>query len=66
MKSLDGVLKVKVGICEFGMEAVDPADGHNKPVQKRTAVLINSYEVAQRLRRDCPTDVPTRLVTIST
>ena len=50
---MEGVVKVKFDMCQFGMVAVDD-DGITKPVQKRTAVLTNSYEVAQRLRRDCP------------
>ena len=50
---MEGVVKVKFDMCQFGMTAVD-VDGVTKPVQKRTAVLTNSYEVAQRLRRDCP------------
>ena len=51
---LEGVLKIKFDMCQFGMEARDPLDGQVRPVQKRTAVLTNSYEIAQRLRRECP------------
>ena len=50
---MEGVVKVKFDMCQFGMVATD-VDGVTRPVQKRTAVLTNSYEVAQRLRRDCP------------
>ena len=54
---MEGVLKIKFDMCRFGMVAVD-VDGITKPVQKRTAVLTNSHEVAQRLRRDCPNRCP--------
>ena len=54
VREMPGVVRVKFDMCQFGMEAIDPADGMVKPVQKQTAVLTNSYEVAQRLRRDCP------------
>ena len=55
---MEGVLKIKFDMCHFGMEAIGPADGIAKPVQKRTARLTNSYEVAQRVRRDCPNRGP--------
>ena len=63
--SMEGVLKIKFDMCQFGMEAKDPTDGVIGPVQKRTAVLTNSYEVAQRLRRDSRTEVQTRVYTTS-
>ena len=55
---IEGVLKIIFDMCQFGMEAVGPADGIAKPVQKRTAIMTNSYEVAQRIRRDCPNRGP--------
>ena len=41
-------------VCRFGMAAIDPGDGELKPVQKRTAILTSYYEIAHRMRRDCP------------
>ena len=55
---MEGVIRVKFDMCQFGMEATDPIDGVVKPIQKQTAVLTNSYEVAQRLRRSCPNRSP--------
>ena len=58
LEACEDVRKVQTDMCQFGMEAKDPTDGVTMPVQKRTAVLTNSYEVAQRLRRDCPNRGP--------
>ena len=55
---MEGVMRIKFDMCRFGMEAVDPVDGIAKPIQKQTAILTNSYEVAQRLNRSCPNRCP--------